>query len=154
MKNLLIVLVAVAIILYGWAWFQLDYYPGLLAEDWVETLRLGIDGGILKRTFSYTPPLSERELTLPAGGIGRGYKIERESSPGLFDLPADRVIRYRVSFDRSEQARPGPAEYLIYRLIQEDKGTNRFLPDWQVTEFRPVGSRPLRRRPPEATPRE
>ena len=151
MKNLIILLIAVAVILFAWSWFHLDYYPRLLAENWVELLRLGIDGGIFKGSFNYTPPLSKRELTIPAGGIGQGYKIVVESRPGFLDPPDSRIIRYRVSFDRSAQARPGPKEHLTYRLIQEDKGDNRLLPDWQVTEFRPVGSRPLRRRP--AAPR-
>jgi hypothetical protein len=156
MKNLIILLIAAAVILFAWTWFHLDYYPKLLAANWVEELRLGIDGGVLNKTFGYTPPLSERELTIPTGGIGNGYKLDLESKPGFMDPPDSRVIRYRVSFDRSDQARPGPAERLTYRLILEDKGENRILPDWHVTEFRPVGSRPLRHRPPalpRATPR-
>ena len=145
MKGLIIFVVIAAAVIFAWGWFQLDYYPTLLAEDFVEELRLGIDGGVLGSTFAYTPPLPERQLAIPKGGIGRGFKVERQEKPGLLDPPDSRVIRFSVRFDRSEQALPGRAETLTYRLVMIDKGDNRFMPDWQVFEFRPVGSRPLRR---------
>ncbi len=146
MKNLILLLLVVAAIWYGWMWVCLQYLPQEEARNFVEELRLGIDNGVLGRSFTYHPPLPPNRLEMPTRGISKEFQVLRKNGPSPTDKDTDRRIEYAVRFRNSEHAPPGRSEESEYRLVQVDRGSY-LVPKWEVWEFRPARSRPLREQP-------
>jgi hypothetical protein len=147
MKNLILVVVLAAAIWFGWMKFAVDVMPKQAAHDFVEDLRLNMDGAVLSVKFTnYSPPLPEPELIMPKGGIEENFRMTQENKANVTDPPDSRSVTFLVRFKNSPMAPSNiPSGENEYRIVLVDKGTY-IMPEWTVTEFRPSTARPIPKR--------
>jgi hypothetical protein len=144
MKNFILLAILAAGIWFGWMKFAVDIMPKQTARDFVEDLRLNIDGAILSVKFSnYHPPLPEPQLMMPKGGIEENFRMTIEKKADVMDPPDSRVVTFLVRFNNSAMAQGNaPRGENEYRIVLVDKGSY-IMPEWHVTEFRPSTARPI-----------
>lgn len=134
MKDVIFIVVVAAVIWSAWMHVCVNYLPEKEAKNYVEEIRLLIDGSIFKKKFHYQSPLPEVDFDLPKNGISTAFRVERMSGPGITDSMDSRVVIYSVRFEPSEAAKGPPRREVEYRMIQVDEGSYLF-PSWKVTRF-------------------
>lgn len=142
MKNIIILVLVIGGGLFGWHKFVHGYWAGMVAKDFVEELRLGMDNGHLSKAISsWHPPLPEEQLTLPPDGISPDFTVRMDSEPTV--IAGKTTISYVVTFGKSPMATSTRNIRYEYRLTLVNDGS-LFLPKWGVTQFHPSDRRARR----------